>query len=62
MGSLEKRPGAITSPAIRQTTELDQALNLIDVLREALYDTVVQLREAKLLIADIQRVAKRTDG
>ena len=42
-------------------TELDQANFLIDVLREALYDTVTQLREAKVLLADIRRVAKR-DG
>ena len=56
MGTLDR-----VKPAIKPISDLDQALNLIDVLREALYDTVVQLREAKLLLAEINRVAKR-DG
>ena len=63
MGSLDRGKPAIEpiSDLDQAFNLLDQALNMIDVLREALYDTFVQLREAKMLLADINRVAKRDE-
>lgn len=45
--------------AAQQVTTLPQALILIDALREALYDTVVQLTDARMRLRGIEKLAEK---